>query len=158
MLKETDEANFKVCASYTHGEGGGVKGNILAKFSSSYFQYWNGRKRVEKEEVISVDVEEEDCGVVTLNRTQIENLTEKTTFFKLDVVFTEKGTEATAKDSWEGNLESKALKLEVKKGSNEFIVGGFPYTGEFSVTDHAGGPIEEDIEVCVSLYKVSKIL
>ena len=45
----------------------------------------------------------------------------------------------------------------MKDSSREFIVGGFPYTGQFSVTDHSDKPVIEDIEICVALYRVSNI-
>ena len=65
------------------------------------------------------------------------------------------GTETPAEDEWSGSLTDKAIKLEVKDGSDNFMVGGFPYTGEFSVTNHDGSPRDEEIEVCTALYRVS---
>ena len=65
------------------------------------------------------------------------------------------GTETPAEDEWSGSLTDKAIKLEVKDGSDNFMVGGFPYTGEFSVTNHDGSPRDEEIEVCTAFYRVS---
>ena len=70
------------------------------------------------------------------------------------VKFKERGTETTAEAEWTGSLTDKAIKLEVKDGSENFLVGGFPYTGELSVTNHDGSPKDEEIEVCVAMYRV----
>ena len=52
---------------------------------------------------------------------------------------------------------NRRVNLQMKDSSREFIVGGFPYTGQFSVTDHSDKPVIEDIEICVALYRVSNI-
>ena len=50
-------------------------------------------------------------------------------------------------------MEDKPFKLEVKEGSDRFITGGFPFTGEFSVKNHDDSPREEEVEVCVGMYR-----
>ena len=83
----------------------------------------------------------------------MEHLTEKTQKIKLDVTFRERGTQTEETASWSGMLEDKPFKLEVKEGSERFITGGFPYTGEFTVSNHNGSSREEEVEVCVGLYR-----
>lgn len=89
----------------------------------------------------------------TLDRDNLEHLTEKTQKIKLDVTFRERGTQTEETASWSGMLEDKPFKLEVKEGSERFITGGFPYTGEFTVSNHNGSSREEEVEVCVGLYR-----
>lgn len=50
-------------------------------------------------------------------------------------------------------MEDKPFKLEVKEGSDQFITGGFPYTGEFTVKNHDDSPRKEEVEVCVGFYR-----
>ena len=47
----------------------------------------------------------------------------------------------------------EAIKLDIGSSSEQFILGGFPYAAEFKVSDHDGSPREEDIEICVRLFK-----
>ena len=97
--------------------------------------------------------DDEDCAVLTLTREQLTELTEHVNNLKLNAVIRERGTDTTGEAEWTGVLEDKAIKLEVKEGSEKFTVGGFPYTGQFSVMDHDGSPREEEISVCVALYR-----
>ena len=97
--------------------------------------------------------DDEECAVLTLTREQLTELTEHVNNLKLNAVIRERGTDTTEEAEWTGVLEDKAIKLEVKEGSEKFTVGGFPYTGQFSVMDHDGSPREEEISVCVALYR-----
>ena len=66
------------------------------------------------------------------------------------------GTGTKEEVSWRGSLEDKPLKLDVI-GSTSFTIGGLPYTGEISATNHDGTPLEDEpIAVCVSLYRVNQ--
>ena len=128
-----------------------MKGEIESIFSSTRPSI---RRRDHREVPIKATVGDEDeCGILTLNRNRLEHLTEKTQKIKLDVTFRERGTQTEETASWSGRLEDKPFKLEVKEGSDQFITGGFPYTGEFTVSNHDGSPREEKVEVCVGFYK-----
>ena len=128
-----------------------MKGEIESVFSSTRPSI---RRRDHREVSIKATVGDEDeCGILTLNRNRLEHLTEKTQKIKLDVTFRERGTQTEETASWSGRLEDKPFKLEVKEGSDHFITGGFPYTGEFTVNNHDGSPREEKVEVCVGFYK-----
>ena len=46
------------------------------------------------------------------------------------------------------------LLLDIGTTSNQFILGGFPYTGQFRVTYHHKSPrVSGELEVCVNLYR-----
>ncbi len=128
-----------------------MKGEIESVCSSTR----NSTTRIDHREVpIKATVGDEDeCGILTLNRNRLEHLTKKTQKIKLDVTFRETGTQTEETASWTGRLEDKPFKLEVKEGPDQFITGGFPYYGEFTVSNHDGSPREENVEVCVSFYK-----
>ena len=158
MLKDATEVEFQVCAVYTHG--GSVKGEIESTFTSTrVIRTWPQRREDKRTVKVVTQVgDEEDCGIVKLNKAQLHKLTEKVNNFELSVVFKEKGTSTTASAETSASLQDRAFKIEVKEGSGQFIVGGFPYTGEFSVKNHDGSPREEPLEVCVAFYKdVQKI-
>ena len=54
---------------------------------------------------------------------------------------------------WSGKLVDEAIKLDIGSSSQQFILGGFPYVAEFSVNNHDDSPREDDIEVCVRLFR-----
>ena len=138
-----------MCAKYTHG--GSVKGEIESIFSSTRPSI---RRRDTREVPITARVgDDKECGFLTLNRNKLQYLTEKITKIKLDVTFRERGTGTEETASWTGRLEDKPFKLEVKEGSDQFITGGFPYTGEFTVKNHDGSPRVEEVEVCVGFFR-----
>ena len=98
---------------------------------------------------------EDGCGVISLNNEKLMELTEKIATFDLKVVFTEAGTSTTEEVAWKGSLEDNPFILDVT-GSTSFTIGGLPYTGEISATQHDGAPIENELlDVCVSLFKVN---
>jgi alpha-2-macroglobulin len=155
ILRDAEEANWKVCAKYTHG--GSVKGQMKAYFTSK----WIKRRSWKREYIVrsfnfTEDVSaDNDCATVTLTSMQIQNLTERVDKFYLNIEYEEEGTGTTKTSKWSGSLVDEAINLEIGSSSRQFILGGFPYVGEFDVTDHDGTPIEEDIEVCVRLFKDS---
>ena len=52
----------------------------------------------------------------------------------------------------------EAIKLDIGSSSELFILGRFSYVAEFKTSDHDESPREEDIEICVRLFKdVNKI-
>ena len=155
VLKDAEEVEWKVCAKYTHG--GAVKGMVRSNFSSRYQGYnWRNPpppvlREVAEETEVTADM---DCAVLVLNQEQIKNLTEKVENFKLEVEFEEAGTGTKVTKETTSYLKDKALLLEIGSSSREYILGGFPYTGEFVVKGHNNQPrVGEDIEVCVRLYK-----
>jgi len=164
VLKDDKQADWEVCATYTHG--GRVKGMVKANFSSNFIDFgyncygnYPGACRtpppITKNFTIDVKMEDgEDCAILTLIQEQIKNLTEKVENFQLEVEFVEEGTNTIEKAEWKGDLFDKAFLLEIGSSSTEFIVGGFPYTGQFKVTNHDGtARTDEKLEVCVHLYK-----
>ena len=158
VLKDADTVEFKICGEFTHG--GSVRGAISSNFTSTrVIRTWP--KRREDKRVISVTTvvgDDEECGVVSLTRDQLLHLTEKVDNFALHVTFTERGTGTTAEASTKAELQDQPFKIKTKEGSQQFIVGGFPYTGEFEILEHDDTPREEKIEVCVAFYKdVQKI-
>jgi len=155
IFKDDTEAEFKVCATYTHGEN--VKGEISASFSTRFYSY-RKPEDIRTVEVVTDVGDDDDCGVFKLKDEHLKKLFEKVDNYKLNVTFTEKGTGTTANEQYKNQLMNRRVNLQMKDSSREFIVGGFPYTGQFSVTDHSDKPVIEDIEICVALYRdVQKI-
>eukprot|EP00090_Calanus_glacialis_P012233 TRINITY_DN20713_c0_g1_i4.p1 TRINITY_DN20713_c0_g1~~TRINITY_DN20713_c0_g1_i4.p1 ORF type:complete len:1703 (-),score=467.37 TRINITY_DN20713_c0_g1_i4:343-5451(-) len=153
VLRDTLEAEWKVCAKYTHG--GSVKGQVKANFTSTYQRRtWRPPppivKNIEMVRSVSAD---DDCATVMLNSEQIKELTEKVDNFDLQIEFEEEGTGTAEKSKWSGSLVDEAIKLDIGSSSQQFILGGFPYVAEFSVNNHDDSPREDDIEVCVRLFK-----
>jgi len=154
VLKNAEKADWEVCGVFTHG--GSVKGVVKANFSSKYQQRtWRPPPPIIKSIVMEVEVGSgQDCAVLTLNSEQIKNITEKVEDFQLEVEFVEAGTSTIEKAEWKGRLVDKALLLDIGTSSNQFILGGFPYTGQFRVTGHDKSPrVSEELEVCVHLYR-----
>ena len=147
----------QVCAKYTHG--GVAQGSFEAYFHSRYVQTsWpQPPPFVRKINLTDSQISRQaGCGVISLNNQKLMELTEKIGTFDLKVVFTEEGTGTQEEVSWKGSLEDKPLKLDVI-GSTSFTIGGLPYTGEISATNHDGTPLaNEPIGVCVSLYRVDQ--
>jgi len=158
VLRDALEASWLVCAKYTHG--GSVKGTVKAKFTSTYKKRtWRPPppivKNIDLLKKVSAD---DECATVVLNSEQIKDLTEKVDKFELNIEFEEEGTGTTDKASWQGSLVDEAIKIDIGSSSEQFILGGFPYAAEFKVNNHDGTPREEDIEICVRLFKdVNKI-
>eukprot|EP00092_Neocalanus_flemingeri_P108736 GFUD01139655.1.p1 GENE.GFUD01139655.1~~GFUD01139655.1.p1 ORF type:complete len:1716 (-),score=430.19 GFUD01139655.1:66-5213(-) len=153
ILRDALEAKWLVCAKYTHG--GSVKGQVKGNFTSTYQRRtWRPPppivKNIEFVKTVSAD---DDCATITLTSDQIKELTEKVDKFDLKIEFEEEGTGTTEKASWGGALVDEAIKLDIGSSSQQFILGGFPYSAEFKVNDHDGSPREDDIEVCVRLFK-----
>ena len=144
----------QICATYTHG--GAVKGEFSSVFSSSrLIRSWPRRQEEKRQFDFTTKVETEDCGVVSIDQEQLRHLTEKVNDFKLEIKFKERGTETAAEDEWSGSLTDKAIKLEIKDGSENFMVGGFPYTGEFSVTLRQKQHYRQHATLVVRLQSIS---
>ena len=153
ILRDAQLVEWKVCAKYTHG--GSVKGQVKANFTSIYQRRtWRPPppivKTIELLKKVNADI---DCAKITLNSEQIKELTEKVDNFNLYIEFEEEGTGTVEKAKWSGNLVNEAIKLDIGSSSEQFILGGFPYVAEFGVKNHDDSPREDDIEVCVRLFK-----
>ena len=96
---------------------------------------------------------EEDCASIELNKTQIDELAEKNDNINLKIEIEEKDTTTTRNAESSTQLVNEAIKLDIGSSSQQFIISGFPYVGEFNIKNHDGTPREDDIEVCVRLYK-----
>ena len=152
ILRDDEEAKWNVCAKYTHG--GSVKGQVKAYFTSTWMKRSWARIPVVKNINITKSVSaDDDCAFLTLNYHQIKKLTEKVDKFDLNVEFEEEGTGIIEKSKWSGRLEDEAIRLKFGSSSGQFTVGGFPYVGELDVSRHDGSPREDDIEICVQLFK-----
>merc|ERR1712106_216596 len=153
VLRDTQKAEWKVCAKYTHG--GSVKGQIKANFSSIYQRRtWRPPPPIVKNiELMKKVTADDDCVTISLNSQQIKELTEKIDNFDLTIEFEEEGTGTTENSKWSGSLVDEAIKLDIGSSSQQFILGGFPYVAEFSVKNHDDTPREDDIELCVRLFK-----
>merc|ERR1719233_8880 len=153
ILRDAQLVEWKVCAKYTHG--GSVKGQVKANFTSIYQRRtWRPPppivKTIELLKKVDADI---DCAKITLNSEQIKELTNKVDNFNLYIDFEEEGTGTVEKTKWSGSLVNEAIKLDIGSSSEQFILGGFPYVAEFSVKNHDDFPREDDIEVCVRLFK-----
>jgi len=151
ILRDTLTANWKVCAIYTHG--GSVKGTVKANFTSTFRQRTWRPPIVKSIALLKKVTADEDCAVLTLAAEQIKDLTENVDKFDLKVDFEEEGTGKTENSKWSGQLVDEAIKLDFGSSSEHFIVGGFPYVAEFNVKNHDESPREDDIEICVRLFK-----
>ena len=73
--------------------------------------------------------------------------------FNLAVEFEEAGTGTVAAASWTGEQVEEAVKLDWGSSSDQHILGGFPYTGELRVTEQTGAAAEEEIRICIRLFR-----
>jgi len=153
ILRDALTAEWRVCAKYTHG--GSVKGTVKANFTSTFQKRtWRPPPPIVKSiELLKKVTADEDCALLILDDNQIKELTEKIDHFDLKVEFEEEGTGTTENSKWSGKLVDEAIKLDVGSSSEQFIVGGFPYVAEFNVKNHDDSPREDDIEICVRLFK-----
>lgn len=153
LIRDSEFHNFTVCAKYTHGES--VKGLLNVTFFSEFKagNYW--RAPTLKQEYVKVveSVDDEGCGKVALNMTEVAEMTNKTATIQAFASFTEAVTGVQLNATWEGNVQYTPFTIEFGGSSEEHIIGQFPYVGEVSVLQHDKAPLADiPLEICVKLY------
>jgi len=122
------DSTWKVCADYTHGAP--VPGSIKASFSIRRNR-WEDGQRDYFNKTVDKTSEESSCTDVVLSSEELKDLTKsysKSTI-NLDIEFTEDGTEEIQTASSRNTLAKQEFQIEFGSSTNNFVVGGFPYTG-----------------------------
>ena len=151
VLKDSVEETFEVCAKYTHGAN--VKGQVNVTISTKYKtgNYWRApKKTVAVNRLVDID----GCTEVTLNETEVQTLTEKSTPLTIEAVVKEEATgekQGASKEDIE--VKNTAFKIEAGTSPDEHILTGFPYVGQMKVVDHEGQAVSNtQITLCARLY------
>ena len=151
VLKDSVEETFEVCAKYTHGAN--VKGQVNVTISTKYKtgNYWRApKKTVAVNRLVDID----GCTEVTLNETEVQTLTEKSTPLTIVAVVKEEATgekQGASKEDIE--VKNTAFKIEAGTSPDEHILTGFPYVGQMKVVDHEGQSVSNtQITLCARLY------
>ena len=151
VLKDSVEETFEVCAKYTHGAN--VKGQVNVTISTKYKtgNYWRApKKTVAVNRLVYID----GCTEVTLNETEVQTLTEKSTPLTIEAVVKEEATgekQGASKEDIE--VKNTAFKIEAGTSPDEHILTGFPYVGQMKVVDHEGQAVSNtQITLCARLY------
>ena len=99
-------------------------------------------------------VDIDGCTEVTLNETEVQTLTEKSTPLTIEAVVKEEATgekQGASKEDIE--VKNTAFKIEAGTSPDEHILTGFPYVGQMKVVDHEGQAVSNtQITLCARLY------
>ena len=151
ILKDSTEETIKVCAKYTHGSN--VKGQVNVTISTQYKvgTYWRAPiVNVAVSKVGTID----GCLEVTLNATELKDLTKKFSPIKVEAKVKEFGTgEKQSKKGDDIKVENIPFKLTAGTSPETHILNGFPFVAQVKAETHDSKAMPNiNLKICARLY------
>lgn len=152
LLRGDEEADFQICAKYTHG--GKVRGALNATFHTSFplGAYWRAPK-ARRNVTQFTDLGADGCSTVTLNSTHIKYLNTHSADLKVTAIVTEAGTGTSQNATDALTVKYTPFQISPEGSAGTHVVGGFPYVGDFRVLGHDDKPMAGvNLSVCARLF------